>query len=241
MRSQLIRSIVLVTIGSVVTACSDGGTTAPVAVSPARLVVVSGNAQTLSVASAASDTLGVAVFSNDGTALSGVTVSWKVASGDGVLSATSTVTDAQGVARTTLRSGTKAGTLTVTANVAGAPLAELVERVMPDAPMSITAMSMVDDTVSAGEEFTGVVHVVDQYGNAVSDAVLRVSLDNAGSDDFVSSTLVTTDHQGYARAPFVAGTTEGVRSLVLSLLDGSGSVSFSVNVTAPAAGDVARR
>lgn len=243
MRSTLVRSIALVVAGVAMTACSDSATTAPVADSPARLVVVSGNGQTLTVAGAASDTLGVAVFSSNGAALAGVTVTWSVSAGEGALSATSTTTDAQGIARTTLRAGKKAGTLTITATAAGSAGADFIENVTPDAPMSIGAMSMVSDTVDAGEEFIGVVQVVDQYGNNVPDAVLSVSLENAGADDFVPTSLVTTDHQGHARAPFVAGTSEGSRSLVFALLDGSHSVRFSVSVTAPttASGVVVRR
>lgn len=243
MRSTLVRSIALVVTGFAMTACSDNATTAPASLAPARVVAVSGDGQTLSVSSAAADTLGVAVFSSNGAAMAGVSVTWMVSAGEGALSATSTTTDAQGIARTTLRAGTKSGTLTVKAAVAGLAGTEFVENVTPDAPTSIEAMSMVSDTVDAGEEFTGVVHVVDQYGNSVPDAVLSVSLENAGSDDFVPASLVTTDHRGYARAPFVAGTSEGSRSLVFALLDGSRSVSFSVSVMAPAtaSGVVVRR
>jgi hypothetical protein len=85
----------------------------------AAIVADSGNLQIGTASTALAAPFVVRATDANGNGVSGVTVTWAVASGGGSLSATSTTTDANGRARTTLTMGASAGTNTVTATSTG--------------------------------------------------------------------------------------------------------------------------
>ena len=80
------------------------------------ITMTSGTPQTVA-RNAASQPLTVTVRDQNGDPLSGRTVNWAVASGGGTLAATSSVTNAQGVATMTYTAGATVGTATVTASI----------------------------------------------------------------------------------------------------------------------------
>jgi hypothetical protein len=86
---------------------------------PTAISGVSGDGQIAVVGRALPAPFVVRVTDAQGTAVSGVTVTWAVTAGGGSLSATSTQTDSQGQASVTLTLGLTVGTNTVTASSPG--------------------------------------------------------------------------------------------------------------------------
>lgn len=98
------------------TACHKDSTAPRTATSVSLL---KGAGVQLVAGSAATDTMSVVVTSSDGQTVSGVTVTWVLTQGDGVLSATSSVSDASGVASVVYTAGSSAEEVAVTATVTG--------------------------------------------------------------------------------------------------------------------------
>ena len=87
------------------------------------IAVVSGSGQTQVVGRALTTPFVAKVTTASGAPVSGHTVNWTVASGGGTLSAASSITDADGLASTTLTVGPTETTNTVTATLDGQPTA----------------------------------------------------------------------------------------------------------------------
>jgi hypothetical protein len=79
------------------------------------LTIAGGNNQTAVTGTAVATPFSVKLVDQRGTAMTGVTVTWAITAGGGSLSATSSLTDVNGVATATYTAGTTAGTATVTA------------------------------------------------------------------------------------------------------------------------------
>jgi uncharacterized protein (TIGR03437 family) len=90
--------------------------------SPTALTVVDGNAQTAEAGQALPKALKVQLMGRAGIGVAGVTVNFAIASGSGKLSATTTTTDATGLAAVVLTLGSTAGPVSVTASAAGTTL-----------------------------------------------------------------------------------------------------------------------
>jgi adhesin/invasin len=100
------------------TACDDDDPDEPPVAT--ELNITSGDNQTIAV-STESAPMTVTLLDQNDDPMSGRTVTWAVATGDGTLASTTSVTTAQGVATMTFTSGTTAGNATVTATVTGLP------------------------------------------------------------------------------------------------------------------------
>jgi len=85
---------------------------------PGGVTAVSGNNQFAVVSSAASNPLVVLVTDQNGSPLPSATVSWKVTSGGGTVTDTTSTTDASGYATMTYTAGTRTGAATIVATVA---------------------------------------------------------------------------------------------------------------------------
>jgi hypothetical protein len=94
----------------------DDQTAPPVAT---ELSIASGNNQTVTVSTAATDPLVVTVLDQFDDPMPGVSVAWVVATGGGTLSGATSTTDAQGQAQITYTAGATAEAVTVTAAVTG--------------------------------------------------------------------------------------------------------------------------
>ena len=86
---------------------------------PHILGYISGDLQTTAAGTALADPLIVIIIDQYGNALSNVTVNWAVVSGGGMLSASGTPSDLNGVAQVTYTAGPTAGSATISATVAG--------------------------------------------------------------------------------------------------------------------------
>jgi adhesin/invasin len=95
------------------TACSDS-TVAPLVAS--GLNKVSGDAQSAAIGSTLPNPLVVMVIDQNGSPLSGVAVTWNLVSADGALSATSSTTDASGLAQVVWTLGSVPGSETAAAS-----------------------------------------------------------------------------------------------------------------------------
>jgi uncharacterized protein (TIGR03437 family) len=87
-----------------------------VTITPTRLVLVSGNNQTVVAGQAAAQSLVVEVQDDNGVAASGVEVNFSVTAGAGTLSVSRLFTDALGRASTRVTAGSTLGSITVTAS-----------------------------------------------------------------------------------------------------------------------------
>src|SRR5438067_5894189 len=126
----------------------DATTSAPTPVAT-TITVTSGDAQTIVAGAAASTPLSVKVVDASGAPMSGVTVTWTLASGSGTLSAATSTTDANGVATVTYTAGLTAGTATVTAT-AGAltPITFTESIVAPPSSAPIVAYAQTGGSVA---------------------------------------------------------------------------------------------
>jgi hypothetical protein len=85
------------------------------------LIKFSGDLQSAPTNTPLPTDLAVMVVTQFGEPLQNVTVTWTIASGGGTLSATSTVTDENGIAAVSYTTGTTAGPVVIEARVSGVP------------------------------------------------------------------------------------------------------------------------
>jgi hypothetical protein len=97
-------------------ACDDDDPVVPPV--PTELNISNGNNQSIAT-NTASEPLMVTLLDQNDDPLAGRTVTWTIVTGDGTLSAGTSVTDAQGVATVTFTSNLTTGTVTVSATVMG--------------------------------------------------------------------------------------------------------------------------
>lgn len=225
-------SLVVVSTASLA-ACKDS-TTAPVAViTPARALLRTGDQQRVTVATVASDSLSIGVYATDGAPVSGVTVRWSVAGGNGKVGLDSSVTDASGVAITTFTAGTTAGVDQITATVAGLDMVSFSETALAGAPVRLTAMIAPEDSVMVGETLTGLgVRVLDQFGNSVPNVNITFAIVAPMDGDQLSVLRATTNADGIALDAFSAGSEPGQRTVTVST-DSNLTMTFLLDVLAP--------
>ena len=199
-----------------------GGKPAP---TPQTLEIVSGDNQQGVINTALANPFVVKVKDGSGSALAGVTVTFAVTAGGGVLSTESATTDADGIAKTTLTLGSDDGTNTVSVSVSGIQGAitftatavateppQLVGDVNKDGVVNIFDLVLVAGHFGqAGDDSTdvnadGVVNIFDlvlvagAFGNTSAAPSLHLRVGNTDRD--VGNTdryslLTATDVQGW--------------------------------------------
>ena len=113
-RSGSARTVLALAALVIVAAC-NGSTGPPV---PGGVTIVSGNNQFANIGSAPANPLVVLVTDNNGSPFGNTPVTWKVISGGGTVTDTTSTADASGYAKMTYTAGTNPGTATVVATVA---------------------------------------------------------------------------------------------------------------------------
>ena len=164
-----------------------------------HLVMVQGDGQSNTVATAVSVNPAVRVVDAFGNPVAGVSVGFAVQTGGGRAGAASVISDASGLAATTYTLGTVAGTtnntLLASATVAGSPSGiTFTESALAGAPSKLAIYTQPSATATAGAAFVQqpVVSVQDTYGNIVSNATGTVTaVREAGSGDLQGSTAVS--------------------------------------------------
>jgi hypothetical protein len=197
-----------------ITPATFSATAAPAAI--AAIIASSGTGQSAVVGTALAQPLIVRVADAFGNPVGGVTVGWTVVAGGGSLSASSSTSDASGLASVQLTLGTVAGTQRVRASVTGVQ------------PLEITAVAQSGPVaqlqVVGGNDQTGVVNTrlpvpfavkaLDQYGNVVANAVVSWTIETGNGS--VSPAQSSTGDDGVARSTMTVGTTEGFNSAMAS-------------------------
>jgi adhesin/invasin len=226
-------------VGASHTVAASVGTLSPVAFQatastarvPLQMTRVGGDGQTGPVAAALADSLTVQLKSPSGAPVQGVVVRWAVASGGGSLSAASTPTDAEGMARVRWTLGRTAGPAQVTAtfdegtlafSAVGAPAAAYVIRVAGGQEQSGTRGTILADSLA--------VQLIDRYGNGIPGAWMRWRVANGGG--YVEADSTMTDAAGRTRVRWAVGMQPGYNRVVASTPALPGYATFTATATA---------
>ena len=217
-------------------------TTTAVEQTPHSLTKVSGDSQEGPASTQLNAPFVVSVLDQDGEAFAGVSVTFSVTAGEGMLSSTTdtnpctvepstssttATTDANGRAATRLTLGSDAGTNTVSATVEGLEpvtfTATAAEQAMPH---SLAKVCGEDQEGTAGillaEPF--VVSVLDEDSAAIAGVVVSFSVTAGGGT--LSSATATTDANGRAATRLTLGSDAGTNT-VSATAEGLESVTFT--------------
>jgi hypothetical protein len=204
--------------------CGDDSTGPETA---ATISLSAGNDQVATVGDWLAQPLVVVVTNSDGRGVSGVTVSWSVVDGTGSLSASSSETDADGLASIEWRMGTEATTgNTIAATVddlSGSPVS-FTATSRPDAAATLTKIGGDGQTGPAGLTLP-IPHSVlaaDQYGNPVPGVTVGWSAQVGGGS--VAPDFSTTGADGIATSERTLGPSTGLQSTTSFLPDVSTAV-----------------
>jgi adhesin/invasin len=201
-----------------VTATTNGPTrtgTSPaivtVAATPTRIALSAGNSQTATVNTAVATAPSVLVTDAYGNPVSGVAVTFAVASGGGSVTGANATTNASGIAvvgNWTLGTVAGANTLTATcAGLTGSPVIFTATGVAgPQAKYVVTASNY---NPIAGAAVTITAQLTDQYGNPVARSGLRVRWSKTGKGGWFTATRTTTNAGGIATTTFYTSSTVG--------------------------------
>ena len=171
----------------------------------------------------------VAVLDEDDEAVIGAVVTFAVTGGEGILSATTDTTDANGHATTTLTLilGSDTETNTVAATVEGLEPETFTATAVGQAmPRSLAKVSGDGQESPTGEQLAEpfVVSVLDEDGAAIAGAVVTFSVTAGGGT--LSATTDTTDANGQAATRLTLGSDAGTNT-VSATVEGLASVTFT--------------
>jgi Bacterial Ig-like domain (group 1) len=191
-------------------ACGDGNDTVvnTVTLTPTALnVVVSTNNQTGAVGTALATPLSVKVVDQNGNAFSGATVSWGVAANNGSLSATTSTTDANGLATIVWTLPNVAGSYAVTASIANGQAVTFIATATAAGAKSLSIVSGNNQSVAHGTVTQAfVVKAVDANGNPVAGVPITWATTGGGT---LSATSGTTNASGTAQVTLTTSSTAG--------------------------------
>lgn len=207
-----------------------------------QIALASGNNQTAKVGTALAMPLVVSAKDANGNPVSGLAVTYAVASGGGTLSATTATTNLLGLAQTTLTVGTTVGTNTVTATrsgLTGSPITFTATATSGTATQ-VAIASGNNQSATVGTALTNplVVVVKDANGNPVSGFSVTFSV--AGGGGTLSAASTTTNAQGQAQTTLTLGTSVGTNTVTANATGLTGSpITFTATGTAAAATQIA--
>lgn len=186
--------------------------------SPTSLTAVSGLAQSATVGTQVASPLSVKVSDSNGVGVAGVTVTFAVTAGGGTLSASSVVTDGNGIASTVLTLGAAPGTNTVTAasgTLAGSPLTFNVTGTAATAT-TLVLVSGSGQSGIAGQPLGApfVVKIADSAGNGVAGVQVTFAVTAGGGA--LSAASASTNASGTASTTLTLGAAPGPNSVTAS-------------------------
>jgi hypothetical protein len=209
----------------------------PIGAPPASIGPASGTPQTAVINTAFSSPLVIAVLNSEGDGVPGVTVTFAAPSSgaSAVLSATTVVTDDNGLAQVTGVANGIPGNYSITATVAGLPAASFaLTNVAPSGTTvgNATGTPQSAVVVQAFAQPLGVT-VTDGGGHAVAGALVVFSAPLLGATaTFPSGFVALTDSNGQASVPASANAVAGSYVVIASVAGGATSASFSLTNTA---------
>ena len=218
-------------------ACSDDNLTLPSEGAPARIEIVSGNEQIARVSSPL-DSLIVKVSDSQGRPVAGVTVDFVLVNAQGgSVSPASGVTDAGGLAGTSITLGPQVGTLTGQAGVhqdqGSTPItADFSATAVAADANGLVLVSGDDQSAPVGTQLPQplVVAVTDGFGNPISGVTVTWSAPGGGS---VSEASTVTGDNGQTSVTRILGPTAGDQQTIATAGQLVGSpVTFTHHATA---------
>jgi adhesin/invasin len=182
-----------------------------VAATPTRIAMNTGNNQSATVNTAVATAPSALVTDAYNNPVSGVVVTFAVATGGGSVTGASATTNAAGIA--TVGSwvlGTTAGANTLTASctgLTGSPVTFTATGTAGPATRYVVTSSSYSP--AAGSTISLTAQLADQYGNAVATSGIRVTFSKTGTGGRFSSTRVNTNASGIATTTFTTSRTVG--------------------------------
>ena len=197
---------------------------------PTILENISGNNQSGLTGEALVNPFVVEVRDQNGDLVEGVTVTFTVSAGGGLLSDTSVDTDANGLAQSTLTLGSEPGTNRVTVSVEGItetvtfnaeaslplPIATSLEVVSGDNQSGLTGETLADPFV---------VEVRDQNGDPLEGVTVTFTVSAGGGS--LSDTSVDTDANGLAQTALTLGNDPGANAVEASVEEITETATFN--------------
>ncbi len=209
--------------------------TVSVARSAASIVKIGTDPTSVVAGGSFSDSVRVQVTDAANNPKPGVSVSFAVTAGGGTVSPTTVSTDADGKAAAKFITGTKVGTNTASATVAGLTPIIFSSATIAGPAAHIGKIGADPASVIAGASFSDSirVHVTDASNNTKSGVSVSFGVTAGGGT--VSPTAVVTDADGNAAAKFITATTAGT-NIASATVTGLTPVTFStMGVAGPAA------
>jgi len=197
--------------------------------SPGSVAIAAGNNQSGPVTTMLKTALKVKVKDAQGKGVAGVNVTFSDGSAGGMLLPATAITDSGGFASAAYTTGTKAGTVSITASVAGVSPATFKETVLAGPPASMSIYAGNGQTVKAGKSASKQLQVLvaDQYSNVVKGAQVTYGDGGAGGS-FVPNPAITSA-KGIAGSRYTAPAQIGTVTVTASS-PGVANVQFTVNV-----------
>ena len=209
---------------------------------PRMLTIVSGDLQEGGLQTALRNPLVVLVRDQDGDALSGVDVTFRVTRGDGSLSRPTARTGGTGRAETTLTLASESGIHQVKASVVGFPAltqtftaaaAAVCEVPSPLRPTTLSIVSGNNQSGEIGKPLAQpfVVGVLDQDGKPLQGTAVTFTV-TAGSGQ-ISGHTIHTDVYGQAQTTLTLGSGAGRHSVIARAAGIPQTRTFTATATAP--------
>jgi hypothetical protein len=215
----------------VLDACSLDSSVTPAAnLTPAAMVLVSGDAQIGAAGNTLPIPVTIRVTDPSGFPVSYATVTFSPTAASGTVSAPTLYTDTTGAAGVLWTLGTALGTDSLTISVPGLPTVTVVASVTAGSPDSLIVVSGDSQTALAGTTLGAplVVKVTDQFGHAVPNARVSWSSDTNGA---FTSADAATDANGTAQAVYTLGTNPGLQHVVVTVSTAAGAMMATISET----------
>lgn len=223
----------LLTMITVIAACSDGGTGPEGPAGPASIIVTAGDGQVTKATQNFSQQIAVKVLDAVAKPVAGVNVAFQVTAGTATVTPSTALTDAEGVARASVTAGTTPGAVSITARAdrVAAPVTFSLN-VTPLA-VAIAVVSGNSQSIAPAQAFAQplVVKVADDAGNGV--AGIRVTFEAAGSAATLNPAEATSDAQGLARTTVTAGGSSGTVTINARAAFISTPAVFTLTIASP--------
>ena len=203
---------------------------------PTVLSIVSGNNQSGLAGEALANPFVVEVRDENGSVSEGVSVTFTVTAGDGILQPEIALTNADGRTESTLTLGDNPGTNMVTVSVEGISQTAVFNAkaaLPPPMPTILSIVSGGDQSGLTGEALTNpfVVEVRDQYGGTMQGVTVTYSVNEGGGS--LNVTTATTDANGLAQSTLTLGSDPGTNSVEVSVEGISRTVVFNAEASLP--------
>ena len=223
------------TVTFVATGAAAGGGGGGGALTPAQIVLVSGNGQVGNVGAQLGQPMVVKVLDINGIPVTGTTVTWTMAGGNagGFVSPSTAPTDGSGQASTIWLLGSKVGLQTLTASVASPALSlQLIATATLGSSGAVLINSGNNQTAPTGALLASrlLVKVVDQNNNAVVGARVTWTVATGGGSLTQTANAGITNGSGLDSASWTLGSTVGAQT-VTAAVAGVGSVTFTATAT----------